>query len=216
MSEEEEFYSEEEEEEPETSHSFDINLEAFFPSHEAYEKYQENIEEDKKFIIDNFDVVSWRFNKPEYINKLNAEDAEKLIKEIESCRIDEEELRYMSMSPEELEKDRLEDERYCKWLVEKIEQRLAEKVKQKAEADKMLTTAFNAMALIGESVMPKDDQVIIRNIPKVSNKLEQHGMTPSNAKIASGVLGFFAMINKHEYPDAYKEWKKSRGIKDDE
>ena len=217
MSEEEEFYSEEEEEEePETNHSFDINLEAFFPSHEAYEKYQENIEEDKKYINDNFDVVSWRFNNPEYINKLNAEEVEKLIKEIESCRIDEEELRYMEMSPEEREKDRLEDERYCNWLMEKIEQRLAEKVKQKAEADKMLSTAFNAMALIGESVMPKDDQIIFKNMRKVSNTLEQYGMTPSNAKIASGVLGFFAICSKHEYPDAYKEWKRSRGIKDEE
>ena len=197
-----------EEEESETSHSYDINLEAFFPSHEAYEKYQENIEEDKKFIIDNFDVVSWRFNKPEYINKLNAEDAEKLVKEIESCRINEEEMRYIEMTPEELEKDRLEDELYCKWLVEKIE--------QKAEADKMLSTAFNAMTLIGESVMPKDDQLIFRNMRKVSNKLEQHWMTPSNAKIATGVLGFFALASKHEHSDAYKEWKRSRGIKDDE
>ena len=206
----------EEEEEPETSHSSDINLEAFFPSHEAYEKYQENIEEDKKFINDNFDVVSWRFNKPEYINKLNAEDAEKLIREIESYRIDEEEMRYMEMTPEELEKDRLEDELYCKWLIEKIEQRLAEKARQKAEADKMLSTAFDAMTLIGESVMPKDDQVIFRNMRKVSNKLEQHGMMPSNAKIVTSVLGFFAMDRKHEYPDAYKEWKRSRGIKDEE
>ena len=215
MSEEEEFYSEEEEE-SETSHNVDINLAAFFPSHEAYEKYQENIEEDKKFIIDNFDVVSWRFNNPEYINKLNAEDAEKLVKEIESCRIDEEEMRYIEMTPEELEKDRLEDELYCKWLVEKIEQRLAEKQRKKAEADKMLSTAFNTMTLIGESVMPKDDQVIFRNMPKVSNKLEQHWMTPSNAKIATGVLGFFALASKHEHSDAYKEWKRSRGIKDDE
>ena len=210
MSEEEEFYSEEEEEEeePETNHSFDINLEAFFPSHEAYEKYQENVEEDKKYINDNFDVVSWRFNKPEDVNKLNAKEAEEIIESIKSCRIDEEEMRYMSMSPEEREKDRLEDERYCNWLIEKQ--------RKKAEADKMLSTAFNIMTLIGESVMPKDDQIIFKNMRKVSNTLEQHGMPTSNAEIVTGMLGFLAIDYKHRYPDIYKEWKRSRGIKDDE
>ena len=201
MSEEEEFYSEEEEEEeePETNHSFDINLEAFFPSHEAYENYQKNIEEDKKFIIDNFEYVSWRFNKPEDINALNAKEAEEIIESIKSCRITEEEVRYMEMST---------DERYCNWLIEKQ--------RKKTEADKMLSTAFNTMTLIGEHVMPKDDQIVFRNMRKVSNKLEQHGMTPSNAKIASGVLGLLAIEYKHQYPDIYKEWKRSRGIKDDE
>lgn len=213
MSEEEEFYSEEE---PETNHSFDINFEAFFPSHEAYEKYKEGNEKVKKYVIDNFDVVSWRFNKPEDINKLNAEEVEEVIRGIQSCRITEEKMRYMDMSPEEREKDRLEDERYCNWLIEKIEQRLAEKARQKAEADKVLTTAFNTMTLIGESMMPKDDQIVFRNMLRVSNKLEQHGMIPSNAIIVSGVLGFLAIEYKHKYPDVYKEWKRNRGIKDDE
>ncbi len=219
MSEEEnEFYieEEEEEEEPETNNSFDINLEAFFPSHEAYEKYQENIEKDKKYIIDNFEIVSWRFNNPEYINKLNAEETEKIIREILQYRIDEEEIRYMEMSPEEREKDCLKDELYCDYLIEKIEQRLAEKARQKAEADKVLTTAFNTMTLIGESMMPKDDQIVFRNMLRVSNKLEQHGMIPSNAMIVSGVLGFLAIEYKYKYPDVYKEWKRSRGIKDEE
>lgn len=220
MSEEEnEFYieeEEEEEEEPETNHSFDINFEAFFPSHEAYEKYQENIEKDKKYIIDNFEVVSWRFNNPEYINKLNAEEVEEVIRGIQSCRITEEKMRYMDMSPEEREKDRLEDERYCDYLIEKIEQRYAEKAKQKADADKALSTAFNTMTLIGESMMPKDDQIVFRNVLRVSNKLEQHGMIPSNAMIVSGVLGLLAIEYKHKYPDVYKEWKRSRGIKDEE
>lgn len=169
-------------EEPETNHSFDINFEAFFPSHEAYEKYQENIEEDKKYIIDNFEVVSWRFNNPEYINKLNAEEVEKIIRDIESCRISEEEI----------------------------------KQRKKTETDNAISTAFNTMTLIGESTMPKDDQIVFRNVCRVSNTLEQHGMTPSNAMIVSGVLGLLAIEYKHKYPDVYKEWKESRGIKDDE
>ena len=173
MSEEDEFYSEEEEEQ-ETSHSSDVNLEAFFPSHEAYTKHQEFIENDKKYLIDHFEAVSWKFNKPEDVNKLNAKEARELVRDIKHQVIMESAWQCLEMSPEEIEKDRLEDELYIKRLADKIEKRYEDMKTHK-------------------NVMPK------LNVPNVSNILERTGLDSTSAIIGSCFLGLLAMDKRlHE------------------
>ena len=194
MSDEEEFYSEEEEEQ-ETSHSSDINLEAFFPSHEAYTKHQEFIENDKKYLIDHFEAVSWKFNKPEDVNKLNAKEARELVRDLKHQVIMESAWQCLEMDPEEYRKSCLEDELYIKRLADKIEkryedinQRLVDKIEKRYEDMKT-----------HKNVMPKLVQNISRNVPKVSNILERTGLDSTSAIIGSCFLGLLAMDKRlHE------------------